>query len=216
KAEDTPSDFVANADFGKFLVDHGRTAEAIPYLERARTNARAALARGDKAELRHLLGDVEENLGNPLEAVQQYQRAAELEPSEANLFDWGAELLLHHAPEPAIQVFTRGNRLFPHSVRMLAGLGAAWYAQGSFEQATQRLCEASDLDPKDVHPYLFLGKLQSVDNTHSGVFAERLARFAKLEPENPMANYYYALSLWKQRKGPDDTSTLTQVELLLE
>ena len=216
KAEYAPSDFAANADFGKFLVDHGRTTEAIPYLERARTNARAILARGEKADLRHLLGDIEENLGNPLEAVRQYQRAAELEPSETNLFDWGAELLLHHAPEPAIQVFTRGHRLFPHSVRMLAGLGAAWYAQGSFEQAARRLCEASDLDPKDPHPYLFLGQLQSVDNTNSGVFVERLARFARLQPENPMANYYYALSLWKQRKGPEDTSASTQVESLLE
>jgi tetratricopeptide (TPR) repeat protein len=243
KAEHVPSDFTANSQLGQFLLDSGRIREAVPYLERAsqlnpndhrnsyqlatayarsgeyeraRTSVRALLARQDKAELHHLLGDVEESLHNPVAAVQEYQRAAELEPSEANLFDWGAELLLHHAPEPAIQVFTKGNRLFPRSVRMLAGLGAAWYAQGSFEQAAQRLCEASDLDPNDPHPYLFLGKLQSVDNTRSDRFVERLARFAKLQPENPMANYYYALSLWKQRKGPEDTAVSGQVELLLE
>lgn len=243
KAEHEPSDFTANSRFGQFLLNNGKVREAIPYLERAsqlnpddnensyhlatayarngqyeraRTSIRAILARQDKAEVHHLLGDVEENLDNPVAAVREYQRAAELEPSEANLFDWGAELLLHHAPEPAIQVFTKGNRLFPRSARMLAGLGAAWYAQGSFEQAARQFCEASDLDPKDPHPYLFLGKLQNVDNTHSGMFVERLARFVRLQPENPMANYYYALSLWKQRRGPEDTRNSAQVESLLE
>src|SRR2546430_13519862 len=46
---------------------------------------------------------------DPLEAVRQYQRAAELDASEPYLFDWGAELLLHHAPEPAIEVFSKGK-----------------------------------------------------------------------------------------------------------
>ena len=56
--------------------------------------------------LHHQLGDVEEKLGNPLEAVREYQRAAELDPSESNLFDWGTELLAHRALEPATEVFT--------------------------------------------------------------------------------------------------------------
>ena len=60
-----------------------------------------------------MLGDVEEKLGNSLEAVREYQRAAELNPSEANLFDWGTELLIHRAFEPATEVFNEGNRLFP-------------------------------------------------------------------------------------------------------
>jgi hypothetical protein len=52
-------------------------------------------------------------LGNPLEAVREYQRAAELDASEQYLFDWGTELLTHRALEPAAEVFTKGNRLFP-------------------------------------------------------------------------------------------------------
>ena len=85
--------------------------------------------------------------GDPLQTVREYQRAAETNPSESNFFNWGAELLLHRAIEPAIEVFTRGNRLFPQSSRMLVGLGVAWYASGSNEHAAQRLCEASDLNP---------------------------------------------------------------------
>ena len=103
----------------------------------------------EEAVQHHLLGDIEEKSGNSLEAVREYQRAAELDPSEPNFFDWGAELLLHRAVEPAIEVFSKGNRLFPHSARMLVALGVAWYSNGSYDQAAQRLCEASDLNPDD-------------------------------------------------------------------
>jgi tetratricopeptide (TPR) repeat protein len=158
---------------------------------------------------------VEDKQGNPLQAVREYQRAAETNPTESNFFNWGAELLVHHAVEPAIEVFTKGNRLFPDSARMLVGLGVAWYARGSYEQAALHLCEASDLNPGDPNPYLFLGKIQSVETTRSAGLVERLQRFAKLQPENALANYYYALALWKQRKNLDDAQTAVQVESLL-
>jgi tetratricopeptide (TPR) repeat protein len=203
-------------------------ADAGQY-DRARTEARTLLTVQDQAglelarqnearqeaELHHLLGDVEEKLSNPLEAVREYQRAAELNPSEPNLFDWGADLLMHRAFEPAIEVFTKGNRLFPRSVRMLAGLGVAWYSRGAYDRAAQRLCEASDLNPDDPNPYLFLGKMQSVETAQSECMVERLGRFVRLQPEHALANYYYALSLWR-REGPEDANNLAQVESLLE
>ena len=170
----------------------------------------------EKAETHHLLGEVDEKLGDPLHAVREYQRAAELEPSEAYLFDWGAELLMHRAPEPALEVFTKGNRLFPRSVRMLTGLGASWYAVGSYDRAAQRLCEASDLNPDDPTPYLLMGKMQAVESTQSEAIVERLRRFVNLQPENALANYYYAVSLWKLRKSPEDTADDAQVKSLLE
>ncbi len=159
-----PNNFGANHDLGKLLTERGKARDAIPYLERAselkpddyensydlalanesagnyelaRGNAQSLLVKYDKAELHHLLGDSQEKLGNSLEAVREYQRAAELDPSEAYIFDWGSELLLHHAPEPALDVFAKGNRLFPRSVRMLIGLGAAWFARGSYDQAVR-------------------------------------------------------------------------------
>jgi tetratricopeptide (TPR) repeat protein len=196
-------------------------ADAGQY-QRARANAQALLkvqekpGQKDEAELHHLLGDIEEKSGNPLEAVRQYQKAAELDPSEPYFFDWGSELLLHRAVEPAIEVFNKGNRLFPHSARMLVALGVAWYSNGSYDQAAQRLCEASDMNPNDPKAYLFLGKIQSVETTQSECSTERLARFAKLQPENALANYYYAVNLWKRRKGPNDAERLAQVESLLK
>jgi len=248
-----PENFDANRQLGKLLVDNGRAAEGVPYLERAsrlnpgdndnsyelalayadagnpdraRTEARNLLlrrhkAQKDQADLHHLLGRVEEKLGNPLEAVREYQRAAELDPSEPDLFDWGTELLTHRALEPATEVFAKGNRLFPKSVRMLVALGVTWYARGSCDQATRYLVSASDLDPGNATPYLFLGKMQTVETALPEASVDRLGRFAQLQPDNALANFYYAVAIWKQpgklpaAAAESDTERSARVESLL-
>ena len=148
------------------------------------------------------LGKQPDNRGNALEAARELQSASEKEPNEANLFNWGADLLKHRATAPAMEVFIKGNRAYPHSARMLLGLGAALYARGDETTAALRFIEASDLNPGDAAPYSFLGILHSAGD---GVI-DRLARFARLDPGNAMANYFYAASLWK--RGPD-TRALT-------
>jgi tetratricopeptide (TPR) repeat protein len=239
--EHAPRSFEANHLLGKVLDANGKARDAIPYLERAgelkpsdyensydlalanahagnyewaRAHAEGLVAHHDTAELHHLLGDVQEKLGNSLEAVREYQRAAELDPREPYVFDWGSELLLHHAPEPALEVFGKGNRLFPGSARMLIGLGAAWFARGSYDQAVQRICEASDLDPNDSMPYLFLGRIQSAESTPSEKIVEKLHRFVSQQPDSAEANYYYAVSLWKLRRGSQETARTGRVESL--
>ena len=159
------------------------------------------------------LGDAAEHQGRPLEAVQEYQRAAELQPSEPHLFVWGAELLLHRAFEPAIEVFTKGHRLYPDSVRMLLGLSVATYDQGATERGVQLLLEACDLNPSDPAPYLFLGKLQETEKIEPPGWTEEFKRFASLHPENAMAHYYYAVALSKQSPGTEDFA-LVESELM--
>ena len=178
------------------------TAEQAKDTVKDETALHAAVEREPgNAARHHALGDFEEKKGDALAAVQEYQRAAELSPSEINLFDWGAELLLHRAYEPAGEVFTKGRRLFPRSVRMAVGSGVAAYSLGSYQLAAQKLCEASDLDPLDANPYLFLGKLPALDSGMVPGVVERLGRFARLQPGNAWASYYYALGLWKRREA---------------
>jgi tetratricopeptide (TPR) repeat protein len=242
-AKRQPDDFGVNHQLGQLLIAGGRAQEAIPFLERAaardpanyenaydlalanaevgkypiaRDEATKLLATHDHADLHHLLGDVDEKLGDSLEAVRQYQRAAELDPSESHLFDWGAELLLHHAPEPAMEVFSRGNRLFPGSARMLLGLGAASFARGAYEEAVQRICRASDLNPNDSVPYQFLGKIEEAENQANPDLVEKLHRYVTLQPDNADANYYYALGLWKLRNAAHNKGSVTEVESLLK
>ena len=167
------------------------------------------------AELHHSLAEVQEKLGNSLEAVREYQRAAELDPREPYLFDWGSDLLLHHAPEPAMEVFIQGNRLFPRSVRMLVGLGAASFARGDLEQAVRRISAASDLSPNDPAPYLFLGKMELAQTAPPDELVAMLRRFVTLHPESAAANYYYAVALWKQGKTSPSSENAAKVESLL-
>jgi tetratricopeptide (TPR) repeat protein len=174
------------------------------------------LSKPDEADLRRVLGDLDEKLGVPVEAVREYERAAGLDASEQYYFAWGAELLLHRAVAPALEVFGRGVRLHPDSARMLAGLGAALYTNGSVEEAAQRLCAASDLSPSDSAPYLFLGEMQEAASTPLPCIEQKLARFAHDQPENAFANYYYALALWRRDRGSENPDTLRQVEALLQ
>jgi tetratricopeptide (TPR) repeat protein len=194
-----PDNFDANYQLGKLLAGGGKPAEALPYLQRSGKLNPA------NADVHHSLADVAEKLNQPLEAVREYQRAAELDPSEPHLFDWGAELLAHRALEPAVEVFTKGSHLFPNSSRMIVGLGVAWYARGSYDQAAQYLLRASELDSRDPTPYFFLGRIQSVEVKPLDGSVSRFARFVELEPDNALANYYYAISLWKHLEASGRT-----------
>ena len=157
-----------------------------------------------------------EKQGRAVEVVQGLQRAAERDSSESNLFDWGAELLIHRAAEPAIEVFSKGVRLYPASTRMILGLAAALYSNGSYDQAAQRFFDACDKNAADPAPYLFLGKVRTVAITDQPGYADRMERFAKLQPANAWAQYYYAVSLWKERKRPDEVARLLERAVRLD
>jgi tetratricopeptide (TPR) repeat protein len=209
--ERDPKNFDALRKLCEFLVSEGKSAEALDCLQRAtRLNP-------EDGEVHHLLGTAEENSDKPLEAVREYQRAAELDPSEENIFDWGSDLLKHRALEPANVVLARGNRLFPKSVRMQIALGVSWYARGFYDRATQCLANASDLAPNDATPYLFMGKMLGAEINPSDEAVEKLARFAQLQPDRALANYYYALALLKQSAAAgNDHERSALVEPLLQ
>ena len=182
----------------------------------AREQARKMVAKVDTADGHRLLGELNERLGDPLEAVREYERAARMDPSEQNYFEWGTELLLHRADEPAAEVFTKGSRAHPGSARMLVGLGAALYAEGKSEEAARQLCEASDLKPGDPAPYVFLGKMEKAAPALLPCAEQKLARFVREQPENALANYYYGTTLWKRDRGSENSAGLQQAETLLE
>lgn len=161
-------------------------------------------------------GDRYERSNDPVAAVREYEQAAQLDPSEENYLAWGSELLLHRAAEPAAEVFAKGFALHPKSARMLAGLGAAMYANGLADEAARRLCEACDLDPADFAPYLFLGKIQEAAIDPFPCAGEKLERFAREQPENALANYYYAISIWKGKRPSGNSVEFRRAEALLD
>jgi len=166
----------------------------------------------NNAEAHHSLALILEERGKSLEAVREFERAAENDSSERNYFDWGAELLEHHAYQAAADVFTRGLNHFPASTRMLLGLASSFYVNGLYDQAAERFFQATDVDPRDAHSYLILAQVEIASITESDSYLIRMARFARLHPELAIANYQYAVALWNHRSNRNTK----EVEALLK
>ncbi|MGO8816036.1 MAG: tetratricopeptide repeat protein [Terriglobia bacterium] len=243
--EHDPQNFEANHRLGEFYLQVGKLKAGIPYLEKAqsldpghyvngydlalayfetadlksaRRQIHEMLDRQNTAELHNLLGDVEEKAGNYVAAANQYQVAAQMDPSEGNIFDWGNDLLLHRGFDPAEKVFTSGVGRYPQSARLHIGLAIADYSQSHYDDAASELCRAADLAPTDPRPYLFLGQMFDISLKEAGQVTERLERFQTAQPNNARANYYYALSLWKGERGqnpPANQASKEKIESLL-
>jgi len=162
------------------------------------------------------LGDAKESSGDPVGAVNEYAAAVKADPSEQNYFAWGAELLLHRAGQPAVQVFSAGSKAHADSSRMLAGLAAAFYSNGQYNEAATEICRASDLSPADSVPYLFLGKMEQAAADPFPCSEKTLARFATDQPANARANFLYGLVLLKKARKSQDSDGMASAERLLQ
>jgi tetratricopeptide (TPR) repeat protein len=167
------------------------------------------------ADLHRLAGERDEKQGDPLAAVHEFEQAVRLDPNEQNYFEWGSELLLHRAVWQAQEVFGKGADAYPKSARMLAALGTALFASARYDEAALRLCNASDLNPADPEPYMFMGRIEMAAPNPLPCIEKKLARFVQEQPENSLANYFYAMAIWKRQQQPAELQTLQQVETLL-
>jgi tetratricopeptide (TPR) repeat protein len=238
-----PQNYSANHNLGEFYVQEGKIAEGRPFLERAQQIKPAAYDNGydlamadllqgqlaaaretvqhllkqkDTGELHNLLGQIDEKDGKFVTAADEFEIAAHMDPSEDNLFDWGGELLLHRTYEPAVDVFRAASVRYPNSPRMFIGLGMALYARGLYEDAVTALLKAADLAPAEPRCYLFLSKAYQSSPGQADAVIQRFQRYAELEPNNALAQYYYAVSLWKGKQADGSGLDVQKVESLLK
>jgi tetratricopeptide (TPR) repeat protein len=237
-----PRDFEANHDLGEFYVEAGKIAAAVPLLEQAqkidstsydngydlaqayfltgklgeaRQLVEGLLKQKNTGELHALLGQIEEKDGDFLKAATEFEVAAHMDPSEENLFNWGSEYLLHRTYDPAVEIFQQATERYPKSPRLLIGLGMALYSHGDYEKSVTAFLKAADLDPSDARAYIFLSKAYSSSPNQADEVIQRFRRYAELEPANAMAQYYYAMSLWKGKRLDDNGVDFAAVESLL-
>ena len=238
-----PENFDTNHNLGEFYVQSGKLVDARPFLERAqqispssydngydlamadyltghladaRQVIQSLLEKKNTGELHDLLGQIEEKDGKFVAAVREFETAAHMDPSEDNLFDWGSELLLHRTYDPAIDVFQTATQRYPNSPRLMIGLGMALDLRGKFDEAVKALLAAADLDPSDARCYVFLSKAYDSSPNQAENVIQRFRRYTELQPNNALAQYYYALSLWKGKRVGDAGLDLHEVESLLQ
>lgn len=195
-------------DLALALLETNSTGDARQVIE-------ALLKQHDKAELHNLMGEVEERDGHAQQSAEQYEMAARMDGSEKNLFDLANELLLHNGAQPAIKVLEFATGKYPRSARLRVAVGVAQYSLGRWDQAVDALCQAVDLDPRDTRALEFLGKMQGIAPAKADEVASRLALFARRYPDNPAANYYYALTLRQSPTATDGTARNGEAEKLL-
>jgi tetratricopeptide (TPR) repeat protein len=238
-----PKSYDANHNLGEFFIETGNVAEARPLLEQAQQIDPGSYDNGydlamadfllgrldaarqivlnllkakDSSELHNLLGQIQEKDGKFVDAANQFEIAAHMDPSEEDLFDWASEMLLHMTYEPAITVYQEGTQRFPASPRMWIGLGLTLYSRGKYDDAVKALIRAVDLSPNDARCYLFLSKAYDSSPAQADDVIQRFRRYAEAQPGNALAQYYYALSLWKGKRTGDLTVDISTVESLLQ
>jgi tetratricopeptide (TPR) repeat protein len=242
-AELAPETYDANHNLGELYIQLNKLQEAVPYLKRAQEINSSAYNNGydlalaserignlaearqqledlirvnDTAELHSLLGVIEERSKNYLASAAQFEKAAHMDPSENNIFEWGTELLLHQTFEPAIEVFKAGLARYPQSSQMKIGSGVAQYGLGNFDAGAQAFLEASDMNPVDRLPLIFLGK--AYDNLSPSIKDQVILRFAgfvQADQHDALVRYYYAMALWRQG-GDMEPARQSLVESLLK
>ncbi|MBT9333174.1 tetratricopeptide repeat protein [Paracidobacterium acidisoli] len=238
-----PSNYDANHNLGEFYIQSGKLAEALPFLEQAqhlrptaydngydlaqarfltghladaRQLVQSLIQQNNAAELHALLGQIDEKDGKFLDAANELETAAHMDPSEDNLFNWAGELLLHRTYEPAIQIFQEAVRRYPKSPRLWIGLGVAVYWRGRYDEAVKALVTAADLNPSDSRCYFFLSKVYDNSPTQAGDVLRVFRRYAELQPHNALAQYDYAMSLWREKRAGGMNPDLVEVQSLLE
>ena len=238
-----PNDFQANHNLAEFYLQSGKITQAIPLLEKARhinpssyensynlamayfltgrLNDARQLAQSiaqqkDAGELHNLLGKIDEKDGKFIEAANEFETATHMDPSEDNLFVWGSELLLHRTYDPAIQVFQQAAQRYPNSSRLWVGLGMALYTRTRYQESINALLTAADLNPTDPRCYLFLSKAYLSSPGQADEVIQRFRHYAELEPQNALAQYYYAVSLWKGKRSEATSIDYPLVESLLQ
>jgi tetratricopeptide (TPR) repeat protein len=245
-AKQNPNDFAAQQRLGEFYLQANRLADGILYLEKAQQlkqldydsgydlslaylnsgdTAKASaqlhgmIAQHETADLDNLLAQVNDRSGDYKSAVAGYYRAAQMDPSEGNIFDLASFLLQHKNHEGflenAMTFFRYGVQKYPRSAKLMVGLGVALYAENRYDDAVETLCAAVDLDPTDPKAFQFLGKVSTVSPPLIPEIRKRLEKFVQLYPSNGPAIYYYAMSLW-QRSAGEPAANLSTIEGLLK
>lgn len=164
----------------------------------------------DQAE--SLAGEVDESLGNFLSAVKHEQKAAEMNPSEENLYALCAEFLRHWTWDAATKTATYAADRYPASARLKLVLGVALYGSKRFADAAKVFDELLKKDPDNNVDADMLGRTcGEIAGANSN--CDALLTFSNQHPGNASAAFYSARQILGRPHSPAD---LDQAEQLLK
>ena len=167
---------------------------------------RRALEKKPSGALYDMLADLDEEAGQYLDAVQNYQRAVELEPTnEQYYFDLGMEYLSHFTFGPALEVYRVGTQKFPSSSRQYLGLAFSHYAVREYPEAADAFTKALEIDPDSPAVLRAWNTVLSfLAPANWEAILPRLVRLETAHPQSAELTFFYGAALFRSEfaKGP--------------
>jgi tetratricopeptide (TPR) repeat protein len=203
-------------DSSMALLNLARAELHTGQLPQAQEHAKRALSLRETADAHSLLGDILEASQQSLAAVEHYQKAVQLDPSERNLISLGYEFMSHWNWKEAEAVFASALVRYRDSWRMRIGLGASWLGQEKFEEATRYFLEAIDMVPGEPFGYRLLAQSFSGAGDSFEKAVARFRTYYRAHPGDPHALYYHALAGHRLSERQDSTSNSDELIALLQ
>jgi tetratricopeptide (TPR) repeat protein len=206
-----PSNDNATANLALAYKNAGKTPAAIDLIRRA-------VKERPSAGFYNLLGGLDEESGDFVEAVQSFQRAVELDANnEQYYFDLGMEYLSHFTFGPAAEVYRVGTQKFPRSSRQYLGLAFSHYAVREYADAADAFTTAMEIDPDS--PVVFQAwktVLTFLVPKDWERLLPRLDRLAAAHPRNAQLAFGYGAALFRVEVSKGSEGTFDRSQALLE
>jgi tetratricopeptide (TPR) repeat protein len=175
------------------------------YDEAAKALASAS-ATDQSALAQSLLGEIDEQKGRFESAAQHLTRAAELDPSEENVWALGMEFLRHWTFEAAVKEFEAGRQRFPSSMTMRLGMGAAYFGNGAYAKAIPEFAALLENEPGNAMYAQMLGIACTAVMQETSAQCGGLVAYADKHPQDAQAATYAATWLLTDANAQQHTA----------
>jgi len=166
------------------------------------------------ARAQSLLGETDEKKGKFQDAVKHFDRAVQLEPSEENAWDLGAEFLRHWTFGAAATEFEAAAAKFPESKRLRLGLGAALFGDANYTKAIPVFADLLQAEPDNAMYAEMLGMSCDAPLPARIPLCSVLVTYAEAHPADAKATIHAASSLLMQ--SSDDPQSVDLAQKLLK
>jgi tetratricopeptide (TPR) repeat protein len=206
-----PKNDSATANLALAYKNAGKTSAATDLIRRA-------VKERPSAGFYNLLGGLDEESGDYVEAVQSFQRAVELDPNnEPYYFDLGMEYLSHFTFGPAAEVYRVGTQKFPRSARQYLGLAFSQYAVRAYAESADAFTTALEIDPDSPEVFqAWKTVLTFLVPKDWERLLPRLNRLAAAHPQNARLAFGYGAALFRVEVSKGSEAAFDRSQALLE
>ena len=167
------------------------------FLDDLKTNMQASAA------WHGMMGYSAFKLGNPARAVQEIQKAMELDPhNEDYVLELSEVFVTHNNAAAAVTLMETACKVLPLSARTWFCLGTAYLADQKRSAAQNALKKSLELDPTLDLAYVVLGQGYKEAGSWNQL-QEAAEQLIKLSPQNFLGYYYKALALQSDSASKD-------------